>query len=151
MRLRIPREKEVPDFDHTYCVQGLNITTSQNSITENRNKLNSLYWYKAIVRCTHVVARILEHGYKFNLVADLRWTKYQIKVFTICQVLIKFACMLQDIKNYQPVTLPKYSLHFWYCAKKKKNNNNNPITNIFNHVNTDWQIISLLNTVTEKK
>ena len=32
-----------PDFDHTYCVQGLNITTSQNSITENGNRLNSLY------------------------------------------------------------------------------------------------------------
>ena len=43
MRLRIPREKEVPDFDNTCCVQGLNTTTSQNSITENRNKLNSLY------------------------------------------------------------------------------------------------------------
>ena len=42
------------------------ITTSQNSITENGNRLNSLYWYKAIVRCTHLVARILQHGYKFN-------------------------------------------------------------------------------------
>ena len=51
-------KKKVPDFDHTYCVQGLNITTSQNSITENGNRLNSLYWYKAIVRCTHSVARI---------------------------------------------------------------------------------------------
>ena len=41
--------------------------------------------------------------------------------------------------------LPKYVLHFWYCAKRK------PITNISNHVNTDWLIISLLNTVVEKK
>ena len=35
-------------------------------------------------------------------------------------------------------------MHFWYCAKKNNNN-------IFNHVNTDWLIISLLNTVIEKK
>ena len=28
-------KKRVPYFEHTYCVQGLNITTSQNSITEN--------------------------------------------------------------------------------------------------------------------
>ena len=37
------KKKRIPDFDHTYCVQGLNITTSQNSITENGNRLNSLY------------------------------------------------------------------------------------------------------------
>ena len=60
------KKKRIPDFDHTYCVQGLNITTSQNSITENGNRLNSLYWYKAIVRCTHLVARILQHGCKFS-------------------------------------------------------------------------------------
>ena len=60
------KKKRIPDFDHTYCVQGLNITTSQKSITENGNKLNSLYWYKAIVRCTHLVARILQHGCKFS-------------------------------------------------------------------------------------
>ena len=59
-------EKKVPDFDHTYCVQGLNITTPQNSITENRNRLKSLYGYKAIVRCTHLVAHILQHGCKFS-------------------------------------------------------------------------------------
>ena len=55
--------KKVPDFDHTYCVQGLNITTPQNSITENRNRLNSLYGIQAIVRCTHLVARILQHAF----------------------------------------------------------------------------------------
>ena len=47
------------------------------------------------------------------------------------------------IKNYQPVKLLKYLLHFWYCAKKS--------VIVFNHVNTDWLIISLLNTVIEKK
>ena len=66
------KKKRVPYFDHTYCVQGLNITTSQNSITENGNRLNSLYWYKAIVRCTRLVARILQHA---NLVANRRWSK----------------------------------------------------------------------------
>ena len=33
------KKKGDPYFDHTYCVQGLNITTSQNSITENGNRL----------------------------------------------------------------------------------------------------------------
>ena len=76
------REKErIPDFDHTYCVQGLNITTSQNSITENGNRLNSLYWYKAIVRFTHLVTRILQHGCKFR--SWVKETKYQINQFTI--------------------------------------------------------------------
>ena len=55
----------------------------------------------------------------------------------------KFESMLQDIKNYQPVKLLKYLLHFWYCAKKKNGD-------IFNQVNTDWLIIFLLNTVIEK-
>ena len=52
--------------------------------------------------------------------------------------------MLQDIKNHKPVKLLKYLLHFWYCAKKS-------IINIFNHVNTDWIITSLLNIAIEKK
>ena len=67
------KKKRVPYFDHKYCVQGLNVTTSQNSITENENRLSSLYWYKAIVRCTHSVARILRHGCK--LVANRSWSK----------------------------------------------------------------------------
>ena len=37
----VARKKRVPYFDHTYCVQDLKITTSQNSITENGNRLNS--------------------------------------------------------------------------------------------------------------
>ena len=28
----VEKKKRIPDFDHTYCVQGLNITTSQDSI-----------------------------------------------------------------------------------------------------------------------
>ena len=39
----VARKKRVPDFDHKHCVQGLNITTSQNSITENGNRLSNLY------------------------------------------------------------------------------------------------------------
>ena len=134
-------KKRIPDFDHTYCVQGLNITTSQNSITENGNRLNSLYWYKAIVRCTHLVARILQHGCKFS-----RWLMVNKRSSQTVHhhSAAKFQSMLQDKKNYQPVKMLKYLLYFWYCAKKLN-------TNIFNHVNTDWLIISLLNTFTEKK
>ena len=39
----VARKKRLPDFELTYCVQGLNITTSQNSIAENGNRLNILY------------------------------------------------------------------------------------------------------------
>ena len=46
----------------THFVQGLNITTSQNSITENGSRF-SLYGYKAIVRCTHLVACILHSAW----------------------------------------------------------------------------------------
>ena len=62
----VARKKRLPDFQLTYCVQGLNITTLRNSITENGNRLNSLYRYKAIVRCIHLVARILQQGCKFS-------------------------------------------------------------------------------------
>ena len=78
-------KKRIPDFDHTCCVQGLNITTSQNSITEMGIGPHAA-------------------GYK---------------------------------KNYKPVKL-KYFLQSDIAQK------------IFNHVNTDWLIISLLNTVIEK-
>ena len=64
----VARKKRLPDFDHTHCVQGLNITASQNSITEIETRLNSasLYRYKAIVRCIHLVARILQQGCIFS-------------------------------------------------------------------------------------
>ena len=90
------KEKRIPDFDHTYCVQGLNITTSQNAITENGNRLNSLYWYKAIARYTHLVARILQHGCKFS-----SWLKVnKISNQTVHhQSATKFDSMLQDIKK----------------------------------------------------
>ena len=124
-------KKRIPDFDHTYCVQGLNITTSQKSITENGNRLNSLYCYKVIVRCTHLVARILQRGCKF-----CSWLKLKkISNQTVHhQPATKFAFMLQDI-NYKPLKL-KIPSAFLIWRKKK-------ITNIFNHVNTDWLIISL--------
>ena len=55
----------------------------------------------------------------------------------------KFASMLQDVKKLPACKTSKYLLHFWYCTKKS-------IINIFNHVFTDWVIISLLNTYVEK-
>ena len=111
------KKKRIPDFDHTYCVQGLNITTSQNSITENGNRLNSLYWYKAIVRCTHLAACILQHGFKFG--SSLMMNKISNQTVHHRSA-TKSASMLQDIKNYQPVKLLiKYLLNFWYCAKKQ--------------------------------
>ena len=58
------KKKRIPVFNRTFCVQSLNITTPQNSITENGNGLNNLCWYKAIVRCTHLFASILQHGCK---------------------------------------------------------------------------------------
>ena len=90
------KKKIIPDFDHTYCVQGLNTTTSQNSIAENGNRLNSLFWYKAIVRCTHLVARILQHGCKFS-----SWLKVnKISNQTVHhQSATKLDSMLQDIKK----------------------------------------------------
>ena len=112
----VRKKKRIPDFDHTYCVQGLNITTSQNSITENGNRLNSLYWYKAIVRCTHLVARILQHGCKF-----CRWLKVnKISNQTVHhQSATKFDSMLQDIKKLQA-----YKTKNTFCisdiAQKKK-------------------------------
>ena len=30
------KKKRIPDFDHTYCVQGLNITTSQTVCTDTK-------------------------------------------------------------------------------------------------------------------
>ena len=105
---------------------------------ENGNRLlkvNSLYWYKAIVRCTHLAAYILQHGFKFG-----GWLMVnKISNHTVHhRSVTKSAPMLQDIKKYQPVKLPiKYLLNFWYCAKKT-------IANIFNHVKTDWLIMPLL-------
>ena len=100
-----------------------------------------MYWYKVIVRCTHLVVRILQHGCKFS-----RWLMVNKRSSQTVHhhSAAKFQSMLQDKKNYQPVKMLKYLLYFLYCAKKLN-------TNIFNHVNTDWLIISLLNTFTEKK
>ena len=105
---------------------------------ENGNRLNSLYWYKAIVRCTHLFARILQHGCKFS-----SWLKVDkiLNQTVYHQSATKFDPMLQDIKNCKPIKLKILSA-FLILHKK--------ITNIFNHVNTDWLIISLLNTVIEK-
>ena len=111
-------KKRIPDFDHTYCVQGLNITTSQNAITENGNRLNSLYWYKAIARYTHLVARILQHGCKFS-----SWLKVnKISNQTVHhQSATKFDSMLQGIKKLQACkTKNIFCISDRYCAKKIK-------------------------------
>ena len=118
------------------------IFTSQTSITENGNRLNSLYWYKTIVRCKHLVARIFQRGFKLSSWMQVNKISNQIVYH---QSATKFASMLQDItKNYKPVKLLKYLLHFWFCVKKK---NNNILTIL---TRTDWLIISILNTVIEK-
>ena len=78
-----------------------------------------------------------------NLAADWWWTNYQIKLFTISQLLnLHPCCRIQ--KKLQACKTAKILTAFQILRKKK------PI-NIFNHVNTDWLIISLLNTVIEKK
>ena len=93
----------------THIVQGLNIFTSQNSITENGNRLNSLYRYKAIVLCKHLVARILQRGFKLSSWLKVDKISNQIVYH---QSATKFVFMLQDIKNnYKPVKLLKYLLY----------------------------------------
>ena len=93
----------------THIVQGLNIFTSQNSITENGNRLNNLYRYKAIVLCKHLVARILQRGFKLSSWLKVDKISNQIVYH---QSATKFAFILQDIKNnYKPVKLLKYLLY----------------------------------------
>ena len=115
-------KKKNPWFNHTYCVQGLNITTSQNSITENGNGLNSLYWYKAIVRCTHLVARILQHGCKFS--SRLKVNKISNQTVHH-QSATKCDSMLQDIKRLQACKAENTFCISDIAQKKNK------ITNIF--------------------
>ena len=110
--------KRIPDFNHTYCVQCLNITTSQNSITEKGNRLNNLYWYKAIARCTHLVARILQHVCKFSSEPKV------IKISNQAvhhQSATKFASLLQDIKKLPACDTAKIPTAFLILRKKKNN------------------------------
>ena len=87
------------------CVAG-----SQNSITGNGNRLDVLYWYKAIVRCKHLVPRILQREFKFS-----SW----LKVNKIPNQIVhhhsatKFASMLQDIKKLQACKTAKMLTADW--------------------------------------
>ena len=80
----------------THIVQGLNIFTSQNSITENGIRLNILYWYKTMVRCKHLVPRILQCEFRFSSWLKVNKISNQI---VHDQSATKFASMLQDIKK----------------------------------------------------
>ena len=102
-----------------------------------------MYWYKAIVHCTHLVACVLQHRCKFGSWLMVNKLSNQTVHHHSAT---KSASMLQDIKNYKPVKLLKIKTLTAFLILRKKT-----ITNIFNHVNTDWLIISLLNTVIGKK
>ena len=53
----VPRNKKNPWFRSHIL---------SKTFEQNGNRINSLYWYKAIVRCKHLVARILQHGFKLS-------------------------------------------------------------------------------------
>ena len=63
----------------------------------------------------------------------------------------KFESLLQDMKNYQPVSGTAKILAAFLPIAQKNKTKNKTITNIFNRVNTDCLTISLLNTHIEKK
>ena len=126
-----PRYKKKIEKEKSHCVGVLENYRKWEKAGAHR--LNSLYWYKVIVRCTHLVARILQHGCKFS-----SWLKVnKISNQTVHhQSATKFDSMLQDIKKLQACKT-KNTFCISDIAQKNK------ITNIFNHVNTDWLIISL--------
>ena len=80
--------------------------------------------------------------YHHGKLLDWWWTKYQIKLFTISQLL-----NLHHVAGYKklPACKTAKTLTAYMILRKKT------ITNIFNHVKTDWLIIFLLNTVIGKK
>ena len=92
-------------------------------------------------RPLHTYSRTLSCGMDANLVVDRRWAKYQIKLFTISQLLNLNPCC--TYKKLPACKTAKRFLHFWYFAKKS--------IIVFSHVNTYWLIIFLLNAVIEKK
>ena len=87
------------------------------------------------------LGRTLSCGMDANLVVDWRWAKYQIKLFTISQLLNLNPCC--TYKKLPACKTAKILTAFLILRKKT--------IIVFNHVNTDWLIISLLNTVIEKK
>ena len=101
----------------THIVQGLNIFTSQNSITENGIRLNILYWYKTMVHCKHLVPRILQCEFRFSSWLKVNKISNQI---VHDQSATKFASMLQDIKKLQACKTTKILTAFLTLCKKKQ-------------------------------
>ena len=77
-----------------------------------------------------------------NLVLGWRWTKYQIKLFTTRQLQI----WIHAVAGYKKLPACKTAKMLTAFLILRK-----IITYIFNHVIIEWLIISLLNTVIEKK
>ena len=92
-------------------------------------------------RPLHTFSSTLSCSMDANLVVDRRWEKYQIKLFTISQLLNLNPCF--TYKKLPACKTAKILTAFLLMRKKS--------IIVFNHVNTDWLIISLLNTVIEKK
>ena len=134
------KKKRIPDFDHTYCPRLEHIYPTKLD-TENGIRLNILYWYKTMVRCKHLVPRILQREFKFRSWLKVNKASNQI---VHDQSATKFASMLQDIKKLQACKTAKILTAFLTLRKKKT------ITNIFNHVNRLTNNFHL-NTVIEKK
>ena len=79
-----------------------------------------------------------------NLVADWRWTKYQIKLFTISQLQLYYIWIHAAGYNKKLLACTTAKILTAFLILHKQT-----ITNVFNNVNTDGLIISLLNTVIE--
>ena len=103
------REKKISLFLITHTVS--KVSRQLQTSLEYR----SLYWYKAIFRCPHLVARILQHRCKIS--SWLMVNKRSNQTVHL-QSATKFESLLQDIKNYQPVKLLKYLLHFCLLPQK---------------------------------
>ena len=113
------KKKRIPDFDHTYCVQGLNITTLTKLDYKKWEELKQFVLIQSS-RPLHTFSSmyyILQHGCQFR-----SWVMVnKISNQTVHHHLAtKFASMLHDIKKYQPVKLLIYLLHFWYGSKKNQ-------------------------------
>ena len=116
--MHMSREKKKESLiSITHIVQGLNIFTSQNSITENGIRLNILYWYKTMVRCKHLVPRILQCEFRFSSWLKVNKISNQI---VHDQSATKFASMLQDIKKLQACKTTKILTAFLTLHKKKQ-------------------------------
>ena len=66
-------KKRIPVFDHTYCVQGLNITTSQRLDYVQKKGIGvKQFVLKLSYRPLHTFSRTLSCSMDANLVVDRR-------------------------------------------------------------------------------